>query len=88
MNILEFADVIDQEIQIIYFPNQDGRFSAAFHGEIKDGAVLCSMHGNGKTAASAMNDYADQIAGKRIVFNAMSSGRKEFVAPKHFVDIE
>jgi len=35
MTIYEFADIIQKQIHIIYYPNQNDRFVASFeHGEI------------------------------------------------------
>lgn len=82
MNILEFADVIGKDIEIIYFSNQDGRFMAHFkHCETSDGCLLRGDHGNGKEAKLALNDYSSQISGEKIVFGAFSDNRIEYSVP-------
>lgn len=83
MNIYDLADVLNKQISITRYPNQDGRFSAKFENcETKDGGCLCSEYGNGKTPVEAINKYSDAIQGKTLVFGAMSDKRTEFVAPK------
>ena len=83
MNILELADILEASIEIFYYPNQDGRFCASFRGcEIKGDGVLCSGHGNGKTPFEAINNYANEIVGKVLIFNASSKEfRREFKCP-------
>jgi hypothetical protein len=86
MTILEFADIIDQRIEITYHPNQDNRWSAHFSsGEIKEGVMLCSAFENGKTPMEALYNYAKRIAGQKLVFYANSTERKEYVVPKGIV---
>jgi len=85
MKLLEFADIIDKEIVIIYYPNQNCRFSASFDGaEIMDRGFLLGNYGNGKTPEESLKDYTKQIVGKRIVFGAYTDNRKEFVVPDEF----
>jgi len=82
MTIFEFADVIDKEIVVRYYPNQRGRFMARFdHCEITDGAILEGAYEDGKTPDEAINKYAIRISGKRLAFNAMTNNRQEYVAP-------
>lgn len=84
MKIEEFADIIDKQIIVRYYPNQGGRFSAEFeHSEIKEGAMLAGIFGNGQNPAEAISQYARKIRGARIIFNAMSPDyRVEYVVPK------
>ena len=83
MNIYELADVLNVKLIVTRYANQNDRFSAMFERcETKDGGCLCSEYGNGKTATEAINKYSDSIAGKTLVFDAMTDKMREFVAPK------
>lgn len=78
MTITEYADAMNQELEIRYYPNQDVRFSAQFvHCEIKGDGVLTSAYGSGRTPQNALDDYVKQISGKTIVLNEM----REFIVP-------
>jgi hypothetical protein len=84
MNIYEFADIINKNIIITRYANQNGRFSAHFDRcNIAQGDLLRGEYGDGKTPQEALNNYKNAIAGKTLVFNAMSdTNRQEYVAPK------
>lgn len=84
MTIFEFADIIDKDIVITRYANQEGRFSAQFDCcETKQGACLCGDYGNGKTPAEALNNYKNKIVGKTLVFYAMSEiYRQEYIVPE------
>lgn len=84
MNIYEFADIIDAQIQCNRYPNQD-RWDADFYGcEVRvRTAGLLSESGQGMTAVEAVNDYLERIRGKRLIFHATSpTMRREYVCPK------
>ncbi len=49
------------------------------NAEIKDGSVLVSASGIGADFESACDDYLAKIRGKRLVFDACTSARKEVV---------
>ncbi len=53
--------------------------------EMKDGGILASPLGNGNTPQSAVNDLADNLAGKVWVVDAMMPTRREFKAPVRFI---
>jgi hypothetical protein len=81
-NLLEYADTIDCDIEITYYAQQDGRFTANLEGaEVKEGGCLKSEYGDSKTANGAINNYASLISGKTIVFRAMCEDRREFNVP-------
>jgi len=83
MNIMEYADVLNLEISLTYYPNQDGRWCARFErGEIMEGGCLVGAHGNGQSPTLAIVDYVEQIKGKKMAFNSMSDRRSEFEIPK------
>jgi hypothetical protein len=80
-DIEEFADkydlkmVIDERKLPVGHPK---RFTAEFdHVEVKDGPILSSEYGNGKTPDDAIKDYAKKISMKKIVVNAMGKNRRE-----------
>ena len=62
---------------------EDSRYYAEFEGrDIKDGAVLCSAFGDGRTPGEAMaNYYAKEISGALLVLNAFGPNRREIQAP-------
>ncbi len=83
MKLTTIADLLNEQIRITYYPNQRNRWSASFErGEIGERAVLIGAYGNGPTPEAAIAEYAKQIAGKRIVFAAMTDNRREFVMPE------
>ncbi len=58
------------------------RFYAYFDGvESTEGGMLTGTHGNGDTPEAAIAEYADLIAGRRLVLDAMRPTRREFQAP-------
>lgn len=68
ISILTYADIIDKQLEIIYHPYQESRFTAQFlHGEIiengKEG-ILQGMYGNGKTPNEAIYNYCKRIVGQ------------------------
>jgi hypothetical protein len=82
MTFYEYADVLNVDIRVIRYHNQNDRWSARFQDcEVKDGAVLRTTSGEGKTPELAISDYIKQIRGKRIIFNAYTDNRREFTVP-------
>lgn len=83
MNILEYCDVLNLELEIRYYANQDTRFCANIkNAETKDGRCLVSNHGNGGTPELAVSDYIQQIKGKTLVAGAFSDSRREYLVPE------
>lgn len=74
MNILQFADKMDLNIDIKYHNkksmlNNDGRFTAMISGmdiSISDGDYLVSCCGSGKTMKEALNDLAKEISNQLV----------------------
>ena len=86
ITIQAFSDIINAELVIRRYPNQDNRWTADFDGcEIKGDGVLESAYGDGTTAAAAIAAYVERIRGKTLVFNATTDRRREYVVP---IDIE
>lgn len=81
ISIEDFADIINKELDIKRYPNQDNRYMVKFDAEVKDDCVLIGYHGNGSTPTEAIQDYIKKIKGRTLVFNAMTKDRKEFVVP-------
>lgn len=89
ISITEYADIINVEIVIRYYPNQDTRFSASFErAEVMEGGCLAGFHGNGKSPKEAVDDCLSQIKGKRIAIGAYTDNRREFVVPVSIVGLE
>jgi hypothetical protein len=86
MNIEEYADALNLRIELTYYPNQGGRWSARFVGvEVKvDGALISAYgNGNGSTPEAALNDYVSGLPGNRIVIHAAQPERRaEYIVPE------
>jgi len=87
ISIFDFADIINKQIIITYYPNQNRRYTAQFeYGEIIEKGrecVLCGTYRNADSPRGAIIDYCNKISGQKIVFNAMSKERKqEFNIPE------
>jgi hypothetical protein len=85
MTIEEFAEreglimeVVERPRNIPYnFP-----FYANFdHAEIQQGGFLIGAYGNGNTPEEAIENYARQISGLILIFNAYRDDRKEIRIP-------
>jgi hypothetical protein len=82
MNITEYADAINVEIVLRYYPNQNGRWMAEFDDTyVMENGCLRGSFGNGRSPHGAMMAYADEIRGKRIAINSGKPRRREFVVP-------
>jgi len=63
--------------------NDPSRYYAHFdHCEVKDGCILCSESGNGKTPEEAIANYAASIEMKLLVVNAYKKNRREITIPR------
>lgn len=83
MTIYELADMLELEIIVNRFPNQNNRWMARFlHCEVMENGLLRGAFGNGKTPESALEDYLVDIRGKHVAINATSPGRREFHVPE------
>ena len=72
MTLIEFSNLIGQNVRCEWIPGQR-RWHCSFHyGEVKDDAILTSVYGVGKTPLEAIGDYVDQISGELMVFWAGS----------------
>ena len=88
MNILEYADILNLQIVIRYYPNQKKRFCVSFENvEVKGDGVLIGQHGNGPSPKEAVDEYVRSIQGKIIVVNAYKNGRLEYEVPKDLVGL-
>lgn len=84
MKVTEYCDILNLQIRLTYYPNQNGRWCATFENcEIKEheSSGMLSEHGNGKTPADAIANYVSLIRGKRLVVSAMSEERREYNIP-------
>lgn len=57
------------------------------HVEIMDDGILRSTFGSGDTPEQAVEDYAREILGERLVKNAYGEDRYEFDAPDEWTEI-
>ena len=82
MNIYEFADIIDAQLEIRRYPNQNNRYIAQFSNcMVSEPAILVGLYGNAKSGKGAITDYVNKIKGQKIVFNSHTPQRKEFIVP-------
>ncbi len=86
MTIGELADILELELIIRRYPNQQGRYCAKFEGaeikEDKHSSILISVHGNAYSPLGAIDNYINDIRGKWMVINAASPDeRREFSIP-------
>ncbi len=86
MRLGEYADVLNLDIEIRRYHNQDNRYCAQLeHCEVKDeptSSCISSAHGNGRTPEEAMQDYCNQIRGRLLVVNAFDKvERREYRVP-------
>ena len=86
MTIEELADVLGKNLIIKRYANQTNRYTAQFeHCETKESShdpTLLGEYGNAVSAVGAIDNYAQKIRGKILVFNAYSDDRKTFGVPK------
>jgi hypothetical protein len=83
MNIFEFADIIGKDLVVRRISNQNNRWICDFkYCEIKEGTMLKSSYGDAFNPVDAINDFAKQICGQQLVFNAYMSNRQDFNVPK------
>lgn len=66
---------LDEHLEV--FKNSNGVCVEYKNSEIKDGYFLKTEWGAGKDFESACDDYLNKIRGKKLVFNACTSYRKE-----------
>jgi hypothetical protein len=85
MNIYDFADIIDKDIIIRRYSNQDNGFMAEFENaetkNNKSSCVLEGSYGNGESPEEAIIDYSKKIQGRVLVFDSMGKDRQEYVVP-------
>lgn len=61
------------------------RYYAEFkHVDAIKGALLEGVFGNGDTPEAAIADYAEQILGRQLVYDADDPGRRVFAAPNEW----
>ena len=83
--LLEFANLIDKILEIRSRPNTTGKrkWVCVFsQGWVKKGDFLVNMHGNGNTPDAAILAYAQNIAGKTLIFGTNEGNREEYPVPE------
>ena len=89
MKLVEFAKAVGIEIEI-YCPigrasaDREGRWLASIRKcEVKEGSILTSTYGKGKTPDSAYDNLVNELKGKTIVINAYNDTlRREYLLPE------
>jgi hypothetical protein len=76
------SKMVSAEIEI-RFPDVNGNYMAQINGvSVKDGKFLSGKVGRADNPVGAMENYFDQIRGKRIVVNPASEMRIELNIPE------
>jgi len=85
MNIQEYADVLNLDLKLMRYPNQNNRWTAKFERcETKDSEASCILsgtYGNGIDPQSAIADYVDSIRGKILVHHANMPNEQRWLVP-------
>lgn len=82
--IEEFADNhnLEMEVRELHPENRVSQFYAHFkNAEVLRGRCLASVSGRGRTPELAIEAYAPQISGQRLVIDAYRDTRREIVVP-------
>jgi hypothetical protein len=86
MNIEEYADALNLQIKLTYYPNQNNRWCASFeYCEFKDSpesSMLVNYHGNGVSPYMAISNFVKMIKGKVLVHDGMGANRREYRVPE------
>lgn len=81
ISIYDLADILNLEIEIRRFPNQNGRYMAKFHGvhtaNNETDGCMTGTYGNGKTPEEAVREYAREIQGKVLVISPWIGGNSD-----------
>lgn len=92
MTIDELGDIINADLEVRRYANQNNRWMAHFeHTETKDNEhdiFLTGTHGNGNSPENAILNYIEKIKGKFLVIDAMKKSRREFGVPNTLVRSE
>lgn len=83
MNLYDYCDAINADIEVHYCNHRNPRWYASLkHCEIKCDGVLIGVLGDGDTSEEAIKDMVNKINGKQIVFDAYNKKyRREFDVP-------
>lgn len=86
MNIYELADLLEINLKITRYNNQNNRFTTSFENcetkESKHSCILAGTYGNANSIIGSIEDYIVQIRGKLLVIKPGSGiNRREFMVP-------
>lgn len=84
VSLTTFADKYDLTLEINEQPLGESKrkFWVRFKGaEVKDGAILAGVRGDGPTEYVAIASYVAQIKGQLLVIDAMKETRREIQVP-------
>ena len=83
LTIYDLSDLLDVQLSLTRYPNQDGRWAAHFDGfQIRENeSIVSGAYGQGKTPDEAIADYAKIIRGQRIE-TIRRENRQFFIVPK------
>jgi hypothetical protein len=81
MNIEEYADAINVNIEVLRVRNRVPRWMASFEYTYEiDGIFERGAYGDGDTPEEAINNYVAEIRGKRLRIGSRAE-RREFTVP-------
>ncbi len=85
MNLYELADIIHRDIIVERYPDQGNRWTAQLRGvHVREGHMLTSAYGEGKTPGLAVESYTEIIRGKTLTLGPGVSTESitDFVCPR------
>jgi len=85
VNIQEYADVLNLELTLTRYANQNNRWMAKFERtdtkRDAEDCLLTGTYGNGVDPESAIGDYVDKIRGKILVHHGNSDKEQRWLVP-------
>ena len=91
MNLSQYADVLDLDLQVRYINRQHrwvARYKNADTKQSSDDRFIESIHGTGSTPEEALNDYANKLKDLILVVNPSDiDHRSEHLVPDYIVGV-
>ena len=82
MHIIELAEIIGGRL-VVTKEERDSYYARFAMSELRDGTILISAIGIGKTPGGAVRNYIQKIRGQRLIIHSTNGiARKEFNIPK------
>lgn len=87
MDILDFAESIERELELRRYPNQKGRWMCKFaNSSILEGKYfLLGTYGNGRSPAEAIKDYCIKLQGQVLITEGNTKHENRFKVPEKLI---